>query len=159
MYAAWDGGRELVRATHARFCRRGNRLDVGRHGQLLAVEAVLRSVGVDVAEGREIVALLDLGRVGFLVFLRSLVVLREHLLELAAANVEHEGELLLTLMRRRRRRATLAMLPQQDADEAGRSLVRSAISRQGKSTPERVARARLCFLLAGFDTAAGQMSD
>ena len=95
MYGGLWGERKGARATHAKFCRRGNRLDVGRHGQLLAVEAVLRSVGVDVAEGREIVALLDLGRVGFLVFLRSLVVLREHLLELAAANVEHEGELLL----------------------------------------------------------------
>ena len=61
-------------ATHARFCRRGNRLDVGRHGQLLAVEAVFRPIRVDVAEAREVAALLELGRVGLLEALRVPVV-------------------------------------------------------------------------------------
>ena len=54
----------------ARFCRRGNRLDVGRHGQLLAVEAVFRPIRVDVAEGREVWEFLELGRVGLLEALR-----------------------------------------------------------------------------------------
>ena len=59
------GGKE-ARATHAKFCRRGNRLDVGRHGQLLAVEAVFCPIRVDVAEGREVWEVLELGRVGLL---------------------------------------------------------------------------------------------
>ena len=67
---AGNAGEGASRATHARFCRRGNRLDVGRHGQLLAVEAVLRPVRVDVAEGRKVWELLELGRVGLFEALR-----------------------------------------------------------------------------------------
>ena len=68
------GGKEGSSSNACKILLSWTQLDVGRHGQLLAVEAVLCPVRVDVAEGREVWELLELGRVGLLEALRVPVV-------------------------------------------------------------------------------------
>ena len=60
------GGKEGSSSNACKILLSWTQLDVGRHGQLLAVEAVLCPIRVDVAEGREVWELLELGRVGLL---------------------------------------------------------------------------------------------